>query len=138
MSLISEHIDGRDEIEFLLFTTMGVRMGIDTRRIASMLKPDDALLNGLPTVSIHQKLGFRGTEIEYREPHVLVMRDETACGIVIDHPDEIASVKTESIRPLPEIIVLACGATEIWGALPEENGMTFLLDCRKMAGCGRN
>ncbi len=138
MSLLKEHIDSREEIELLVFTTMGVRMGIDTRRIESMLKPEDALSQGLSMISIHEKLHFRGTGIRYQEPHVLVMRDENACGIVIDHPDEIALIKTESIRQLPEIISLSGGAKEIWGAVLEENGITFLLDCGKIAGCGHN
>lgn len=123
-----------EEIELLVFTFMGVRMGIDTGEIAEMLKPEDALRQGLATVSLHERLQFKGAEVRYDEPHVLVMREEGARrGIVIDHPDEIALVKIGSIMPMPDIIALAGSTKAVWGAVFKDEGIIFLLDCGKMA-----
>lgn len=123
-----------EEIELLVFTMMGVRMGIDTQDIAAMLKPEDTVSQGLTTVALHEKLQFRGAAVKYGQPHILVMKGEGArSGIVIDHPDEIASVKIESIRPLPDVIALAGGAKAVWGAVLRSEEIIFLLDCGKMA-----
>ncbi len=128
-----------EEIELLVFTIMSVRMGIDTEDIAEMLKPEDALRQGLATVALHERLQFRGAEVRYDDPHVLVMRDEGARrGIVIDHPDEIAVVNIESIMPMPDIIALSGGAKAVWGAVLKDEGIIFLLDCGKMAVCERH
>ena len=118
---------------------MGVRMGIDTDEIEEMLKPEDALSQGLATVGLHERLQFRGAAVRYDEPHVLVMKNGGARrGIVIDHPDEIASVKIESIRPMPDVITLAGSAKAVWGAVFRNEEIIFLLDCGKMAVCERH
>ncbi len=126
-----------EEIELLVFTMMGVRMGVETREIAGMLKPEDARLQGLATVALHERLQFRGAAVRYDDPHVLVMRDEWARrGIVIDHPEEIALVKIDSIRPIPDIIALSGTAKALWGVVLRDAGIIFLLDCCKIAVAG--
>ncbi len=130
MNCKEEHNDiCSEEIELLVFTMMGVRMGIDTRDIAEMLKPEVAHRQGLPIVALHERLQFKRTDVRYEDPHVLVIRDEGARrGILIDHPDEIALVEIDSIRPMPDIIALSGSGKGFWGAVLRDNGIIFLLD----------
>jgi hypothetical protein len=132
---IHESIYG-EEIELFVFTMMGVRMGIDTEEIAGMMEVEDALQQGVETVGLHEKLQFGSEAVRYDKPYVLLLKSEGArSGIIIDHPDEITLVKIESVRPMPGIILLSGCAKALWGVVPTDEGIIFLLDCNKMSEC---
>lgn len=126
-----------EEIELLVFSMMGVRIGVDTAQVAGMLKPEDAEQQGLATIALHERLKFRGVAVSYSDPHVLVIKgDGPRYGIVIDNPEDIAFMKVDSIRPMPDIFALSGSVNALWGAVIRDNDVIFLLDFDKMRDPG--
>jgi len=118
-----------NEIELLTFSIGGVKMAVDTAQIASMLKTGQAEEGGVRIRSLLEKIPFCSTEIDYRIPHVIVIKDEgEPYGVLIDRPEDIIRVSIDEIRPLPPVIASCSSSRAIWGAVLKGQDIILLID----------
>jgi chemotaxis signal transduction protein len=118
-----------EEISMLTFTVMGVRMGVDADQIAEVMEVDRAEGYGLAVYRFHEMISFCETTIQYHAPKAIMIKDKKEPYIVlIDNPEDIASVKVRSIQPMPPLIAMNSGMRMFWGAIPGNHGIILLVD----------
>lgn len=124
-----------DEIQILVFTVMGVRMGVDTSQIEEMLEMDQAVSRGLSASPFHEELSFGPSSATYFAPKVITLKDQRRpLSMVIDQPDEITNVPVASIQPIPALIAARSGASRaIWGAVVSREDVILLVDLFKLS-----
>jgi len=120
------------EIDLIIFKIMGVVLGIDIEQISQIREPDHVEAEDVNIFAFHQKIPFRENKVLYKSPKILFIKDEwPASGIIIDQPEEIISIKTGSIQPLPQLIKKFNRSTPIWGVVPRGEEIILLIDlCR--------
>lgn len=118
-----------EAIRVLVFQFEGIRMGIDVEQIAGMLDPRDRAVDELSVSSFHEKLSFRNGPSAYVAPMVLLVKDEEGRhGVLIDQPQDIISIKIDSIRPLPPLVEASRESPAVWGVALMEEDMVLLVD----------
>lgn len=122
------------EIQLLMFTVMGVTIGIDAEQIAEVLDLENAEARGLTPCGFHELLSFGDMSIEYRSPKVIMIKDRSAASaFVIDMPEDIIVVSLDAIRPMPPLIASCRTAQALWGAVVKGGEVILLADCYKLS-----
>lgn len=138
-------MDALTEISVLLFTVMGVRLGIDTDQIGHIdetgwtdddreREEDERGIFG-----IHEKLDFgrRGTAISYEAPRVVMSKElggGRATGIVIDQTEDIVTIPIDSIRQMPDLIRGRAKQSPVWGVALLQDQPVMLVDLDRLVG----
>jgi chemotaxis signal transduction protein len=108
-------------------------MAADTSQIAGMIEPDRAEAMGVKVGRLHEHMFFRENPVIYSSPRVLLIKDENApYGIMVDRPEEIASVPLDFIRPLPPLFEPYAGSKAVWGAVVKDDGVVLIIDFYKL------
>jgi hypothetical protein len=124
------------DLKVLIFDIMGTVMGVDLDQAERMLDLREAIERQISVYSFHEKVSFRASRIVYQEPRVLLIRDkEGAIGLLIDQPQDIVNVRTESIRPLPDLIGASGESNAIWGVALVKEEMVLLVDLHDLMAC---
>lgn len=122
------------EIQILIFTVSGVRIGVDADQVDEMMDIEMAEERELTIYHIHKKVLFGSMPVVYQTPKVIVIKDgSTPYGVIIDHPNEIAAVNVASIQPLPRLIACA-SPSPFWGVVARHDGIVLLIDCNRFSG----
>lgn len=125
MSLSSEPFCA--DLNVLLFSLNGVFFGVDVEQIESM-----SAYNGQEAGDcywFHRILGIDRGEMPCGTPPVLTIRtgdSERRC-VLIDALEDILSIRTEEIHPMPKIIAPFIMAKGLWGVLLRNGKPSILL-----------
>ncbi|MCP4352381.1 MAG: hypothetical protein GY795_43535 [Desulfobacterales bacterium] len=123
---------GFEEIRILVFSIMGVNLGMDMEQISEMCEPDQVRERDFEIFRFHDKLLFREDPGEYESPVVLLVKDETS-GLIIEQPDDInVPVPIDSICPLPPLIEAVIRSGPIWGVTINQGKIILLVDSYKL------
>jgi len=124
------------ELKVLIFDIMGTVMGVDAEQAERMLDLREALERQISVYSFHEQVSFRADRIIYQEPRVLLIRDgEGVNGLLIDQPRDIVNVRTDSIRPLPDLLGASGESRAIWGVALVKEEMVLLVDLHDLMAC---
>lgn len=125
------------EIHLLIFHMMEVRMGVDVEQVSAMAQPERLADKGLPIFPFHEKVPFqrRGGPVIYKSPMVLMLRKEgSSAGVLIDQPEEILSLPVRSIQPLPRLLAENLDPPVVWGAALVKEKVILLVDFHRLPG----
>jgi hypothetical protein len=117
-----------DELELLVFTVAGIIIGVDTEQVAGMISTEQAEEMGMEVSSFHEKISLGGRSVHYRSPKALLIKDKTPYAIIIELPDDILSVRLDSIRPLPLLLEACTSCPAIWGVAVKQERIILLVD----------
>ena len=124
------------DIQILIFSISGVKLGIDMEQILEIRKPDQVKRKKNELVWFHEKIPFRGDSISYKSPMVILPKDaEAVLGIIIDQPEDILPVSINSIQPLPPLMEKLDKSSPIWGVVLREEHLILLVDLYKLLVC---
>jgi len=131
---VREYANAKDSecveaIRVLIFEFKGIRMGVDVEQIAGMLDPRDKSVSELNVFPFHEKILFRNDCPAYVAPMILLVRGEDGRhGVLIDQPQDIVSIKIDSIRSLPPLIEASRESRAVWGVALIEEEVVLLVD----------
>ncbi|RJQ77883.1 MAG: hypothetical protein C4519_12665 [Desulfobacteraceae bacterium] len=122
-----------EEMEILLFSLGAVRIGVDTAQIGGLISPGEASERQVALARMDDRIGCVGGETGCPAPMVLLIKgEEMSRGLLIDRPEDIVTVKTNAIHPMP-VFIQACSRTKaIWGAAIVGDEMVLLMDLYKL------
>ena len=123
-----------EELRILLFSVQGVTLGADASQIEEMLEVSEASMRGLQIRPIDEEFSFGARPAAYEDPRVITIRDQRRpLAVLIDRPDDIATVKVDSIQGMPRLIAAGSGVSRaIWGAVVSKGGVILLVDFLKL------
>ena len=123
------------EIRVLTFAVRGIKMGVDTEQVASVMELAEAESSGLAVLHFHDQVSFGKMPADYQSPKAIMINDKSKPYIVvIDNPDDIAVVNVRSIQPIPPLIAMNKTTNMFWGAIPNKVGITLLVDFSRIRG----
>jgi chemotaxis signal transduction protein len=123
------HSVGEDEIRLLIFKIMGVYFGADMEQIEEMVDFSQAEQDEWDIRHFTDVVSFRGLEIEYKKPKVILIKDNVRdLGIVIDQPENIVNINIQSIQLLPPLLENLKTVDAIWAAVFLDNELALLVD----------
>ena len=126
---------GFSEFQFLVFTIMGSKLGVDTAQIEQMLEPDRIGAQTDRVFRLHEIISFREKHIKYKAPKVLLIKGLTEqTGIVIDQPEAIIPIRINVIQSLPSFAMTTHRPAPIWGVTVKEDVIILLMDLYKLIG----
>lgn len=120
--------DSLEELSIMTFTTMGARLGVDISQISRMMEPAQAETGQLHVLGLHEGLSFKDRNITYRSPRILLLKDRENTGIMIDQPEDILSLRFDSIRPLPTALEAHMNSGVVWAAALIGDEIILLVD----------
>ena len=124
------------EIEVLLFSIMGVKLGVDTAQVKGILEMEQASDMDLPVTNIHDLIRICLEPVVYKAPKVLLInRGSSPVGILVDGLEEIETVRLDRIRLMPVLIEKCAGTKAIWGSVLNDKVVILLIDFYKLPCC---
>ncbi len=117
-----------NELEILVFALGGITLGVDTEQVGGVIPADEAEALGMKLVPFSEKIPLGEKPERLQAPKALMINDVTPYAVIIKSPDDILSVRLDSIRPLPPLLA-ACNACQaVWGVAVREEGIIILID----------
>lgn len=133
MATVAEDtLPGVPPLRLLVFTSGGLRFGADADQVAALgpWDPDDPHPHAVP---FHRAVGLGNAE-EFRNPETCtVSRGGEVCTLIIESPDDLVSVETRIVRPLPLLVEPFALERGVWAAIPGEEGILLLVDLHRLA-----
>jgi len=116
-------------LNLLLFSTGGIRFGVDAAQIAGTAAVTD---DAEKPAWLHELLDFGDRPVVYREPVILDLGTDGAGRrrVVVDAMEDIITVAVDEILPLPAPVELHVLGKGLWGVLPKGGRMILLMDFR--------
>jgi hypothetical protein len=120
-------------LRLLIFSAGGLRFGADADQIA-FLGPCDPANPPPHAVPFHRSVGFGDPAAGFRSPETCtVKRGTEICTFIIESPEDLVSVETRLVRPLPPLVEPFALESGIWAAVPGEEGILLLVDLPRLA-----
>jgi chemotaxis signal transduction protein len=124
------------EIEVLIFSVMGLKLGVETAQVKGILEMEQASVMDLPVSNIHDLIKICPGPVVYKAPKVLLINHGPwPFGIVVDGLEEIEVVRLDRIQLMPFLIEKCTGTKAIWGSVVDGEGVILLIDFYKLACC---
>ncbi len=121
-----------EEIHIMIFSIMGTRLGVDMEQVFEIRELDQVEQKGFKAVYFHEKAPFRGKVVQYKAPKVLLIKDETSTGIIINQPENMINITIDDIQPLPPLLQSINKYPAIWGAAMINEEIVLLVDLYKL------
>lgn len=120
------------EMSFLLFHAAGAALGVEAAAVAGVLDAGAARRAGIRCRALGELLRAPGPPGP-GEGTVLLFRgrDETH-GIGIDGLDEVVSLPTAALQPLPELLRPSRAPGAYWGAVVRSDKVVLLVDVGRL------
>ena len=117
-----------NELEILVFTVGGVTLGVDTEQVGGVITAGQAEEMGMKLSPFPDKIPLGRMPVRFQAPRALLIKAVPPYAVVIESPEDILSVRLDSIRPLPPLLA-ACNPCEaVWGVAVREEGIILLID----------
>ena len=124
------------EIEVLIFSVMGIKLGVDTVQVKGVLEVEQASGMDLPFSNIHDLIRICAGPVVYKAPKVLLInRGPSPFGILVDRLEKIETVLLARVQLMPVLIEKCTGTNAIWGSVVDGEGVIFLIDFYKLPCC---
>ena len=124
------------EIEILTFSVMGLKLGVETDQVKSVLEMEQASDMDLPVSNIHDLIKICPEPVVYKSPKVLLInRGSSPFGILVDRLEEIEAIRLDRIQLMPVLIEKCSGTKAIWGSVVDGGGVILLIDFYKLPCC---
>jgi len=124
------------EIEILIFSVKGLKLGVETAQVKGILEMEQASGMDLPVSNIHDLIKICPEPVVYKSPKVLLInRGSSPFGIVVDRLEEIETVRLGRIQLMPFLIEKCTGTKAIWGSVVDGEGVILLIDFYKLPCC---
>jgi len=117
---------GVEEIQVLIFSVMGIRFGVDTEQVSSVVAPDQIDDEEISIDRFDEEFIFSGRQVVYQNPRILCIQDGRR--LMVDEIEEIRLLSLDKIRPLPEFLEKCRESNAIWGAGLIEDEIILLLN----------
>ena len=124
------------EIEVLIFSVMGLKLGVETAQVKGILEMEQASGMDLPVSNIHDLIKISSEPVVYKSPKVLLIKHgSSSFGIVVDRLEEIETVRLDRIQLMPVLIERCTGTKAIWGSVVDGEEVILLIDFYKLPCC---
>ncbi|MFZ2197290.1 MAG: chemotaxis protein CheW [Thermodesulfovibrionales bacterium] len=121
------------KIEILIFSVMGVKLGVDTAQVKAILEMEQASDMDLPLLNMHDLIKICLEPVVYKSPKVLLINhDPSPFGVLVDRLEEIEAVQLDRIQLMPVLIEKCTGTKAIWGSVVDGEGVILLIDFYKL------
>lgn len=132
-SQLENGVGSIQDIHLLVFSIMGIRMGVDMEQIYEMKDPGQVADGGFEIAYFHEMVPFYRETVSYKSPKILLFRNqEGRAGVIIDQPEDILPLSLDSIRPLPPLLETGCVSHVVWGAALQGEEIILLVDFLKL------
>ena len=118
------------EMALLLFHAAGVALGVEAAAVEGILDEEQARSAGIACRDLAEILGAGGALM--RNARLFLNCREAPCAIGIDHLDEIITVPTTALQPLPESLPQFRGLRAFWGGIVRANRVVLLVDVGRL------
>ncbi len=122
------------EMPLLLFHAAGVALGVEAAAVEGILDAAQVRQSGIACRDLAELLGAPGATMPAptAKKHLLLKGRELRCGIGIDSIDEIVTIPTAALQPLPEALSLFRGARAFWGGIVRADKVVLLVDVDRL------
>jgi chemotaxis signal transduction protein len=117
-----------NELEILVFALGGITFGVDTEQVGGVITAAQAEILGMKLIPFPDRVPLGGMPGHFRAPKALLIKDVTSYAVVIESPDDILSVRLDSIRPLPPLLAACNPCQAVWGVAVKGEGIILLID----------
>lgn len=134
LSTLDVQVCEATDLNLLIFEFYKVKLAVDMVQVSGLIEPDEARNRELEIVKLEDRIRFRDTFPKPRSPKCLMIRDHELRSLMIASPDDIISVDSESLRPLPFPLNGDRNEQPILAVMWEKDEAVFLLDCYQILG----
>jgi len=120
------------ELPLLLFHAAGVALGVEAAAVEGILDAEQARRSGIECRDLAEMLGIAVAPSPASGKKLLLKGREARCGIGIDSLDEIVTVPTATLQPLPEPLAHFRGPRTFRGGIVRENKVVLLVDVDRL------
>jgi len=125
--------DDFEEIQYIVFKVMGIKLGIDVEEISAIHQFDQIGKKNIDIHWFHERIPFRKERVSYKLPQVIFIKGNgIPRGVIVDTLEDIVSVQIEAVHPLPPLIVRLNKFPALWGVTIQNGEMVFLIDLQKL------
>ena len=119
-------------LNLLLFSVCGVHFGVDADQVAGI-----AAYNGEESDDLfwfHEELNYGAAGGPYFSPTVITIRiiDGQSYRVIIDSMEDITGFSQNEISLFPALLEPFAAQRGLWGILPRNGSMVFLLDFQRL------
>jgi chemotaxis signal transduction protein len=124
------------KIEILIFSVMGLKLGVDTAQVRGILEMGQASDMDLPVSNIHDLIKICPGPVVYKSPKVLLINHGSSpFGILVDRLEVIEEIRLDRIQLMPVLIEKCTGTKAVWGSVANGEGVILLIDFYKLPCC---
>ena len=124
-----DRTDPRSPVQLLLFRLGSVPFGVLAGQVAGLREYGAGSEGTAPPCWFHARLGFPEAP-SYRVPTAALVprEDRPAAWVILDAIDDLIEVGLEAIRPFPALAEPHALRRGMWGILPWQGRLVFLVD----------
>lgn len=120
------------EMPLLFFRAAGVPLGVEAAAVEGILDAEQARQSGISCASLAERLGAGGAPAPAKV--ILFKGREGLDGVGVDSIDEIMTIPTAALQPLPEPLAYFRGPRAFWGGTVRANKVVLLVDVDRLVG----
>jgi hypothetical protein len=123
---------GGPPLRLLVFSSGGLRFGADADQVAFLgcCDPANPPSHAVP---FQRAVGIGNPAAGFRSPETCtVRRGDEECTLIIESPDDLVSVETHRLRPLPPLVEPCSLERGIWAVIPVEEGVLLVIDLHRL------
>lgn len=120
------------EMPLLLFHAAGVALGVEAAAVEGVLDVEQARRSGIACRDLAGLLGTVRAISPAPQRNLLLKGREVRCGLGIDSLDEIVSVSTTDLQPLPEPLSYFRGPRTFWAGIVRADKVVLLVDADRL------
>src|SRR5512140_810073 len=120
------------EIEVLTFNALGIRLGVDTTQVESVLEMEQASDREVPIADIHEIMRSVGSASDQSPKVLLIRHHPSSFGVIVDRLEAIEVVGLDRIQPMPALIEKSTRTNAIWGSIVDNDEVILLIDFHKL------
>ena len=120
------------EMPLLLFHAAGVALGVEAAAVEGIIDAGQARESGIESRNLAELLGTGGAPPPASARKLLLKGRDVRRGLAIDSLDEIVTVPTASLQPLPEPLSCFRGPRMFWGGIVRADKIVLLVDVERL------
>jgi len=132
----AEHPQAEDtvpaELPLLLFHAAGVALGVEAAAVESIVDAEQARRDGIACRDLAELIGLARTPARAPQKSLLLRGRGERCWFGIDSLDEIVTIPTAELQPLPEPLAQFKAPRVFWGGIVRENRVVLLVDVDRL------
>lgn len=119
------------ELKLFVFQVSGIKFGADSEQLLELIDLKTAENEGIRLRWFHEMVPFRKKKVVYKIPRVIILKGDENFGVIIDSPEDVFSVESREVLPLPQLLEATIQNRFIRGGVMMKDQVVLLVDFQK-------